>query len=141
VASRRRSGDLDGDDAALSPWDGLAEQLKESNRAQASHLGIKLGEIGYALAPLAAWSTTDAVFTPEEVELLARLEHDRYVAERISAGWRAGATRDPDARTSPHLVSWDALPPALQEQNREAVRAIPAILSRSGYQLVRRARP
>ncbi len=132
--TQRQAGS--GDPAAV-PWADLPESLQASNRAQAGHLGVKLASIGAALAPLTRWDATGGVFGDDEVESLARLEHERFVAERLAAGWRAGPERDVTARTSPRLVAWEDLDEEGRALARDAIRAIPDTLARAGFQIVR----
>jgi hypothetical protein len=71
------------------------------------------------------------------VELMAEMEHGRWVVERLLSGWRWGPRKDVRARTSPYLVSWEDLPEPVKEWDRVFVRAIPQILSARGYTLRR----
>ena len=52
-------------------WDELDESRKESSRAQARHIAVKLASIGCAIAPLRDWGASDFAFSDEEVERLA----------------------------------------------------------------------
>lgn len=76
-------------------------------------------------------------FTGEEIDLLGRVEHDRWTNERLAAGWTPGP-RDAAARTSPYLVPWEALDEDVRELDRQFVRALPDVLSDAGL-LLRRA--
>ena len=84
-------------------WDELDESRKESSRAQARHIAVKLASIGCAIAPLRDWGASDFAFSDEEVERLAVAEHDRWISERLEAGWRSGP-KDPDRKMTPYLV-------------------------------------
>jgi uncharacterized membrane protein len=116
---------------ALYPWDQLSEQLTESNRVQARQLGERLAAIGCLMVP--TFDPADAVaFTDEEAELLARLEHERWLAEGQADAGSAGAeAADPD------LVPWDQLPAPVRTRNTEAVRHIPTMLADVGFQVLR----
>ncbi len=59
---------------------------------------------------------------------MARMEHERWVAEKLLAGFRPGA-RDNAAKTSPYLVPWDELDEKVREIDRQAVREIPDLLA------------
>lgn len=123
-------------DPALAPWPELAEDLRESNRAQATHTAVKLAAVGCRLAERVDWDAPVLTFTVDEVERLGRLEHERWVAERIAAGWRPGP-RDPARRRTPYLVPYDDLPEDVKEYDRMFVRALPAVLVRLGVDVVR----
>ena len=74
-------------DPAMVPWEELAEEFRESCRRQADHIGLKLKAVGCGLAPLTDWDAELFEFTSEEVEQMARMEHQRWMAERRRAGW------------------------------------------------------
>ena len=137
----RQRGPTESDDPALAAWRDLHEEFRASSRSQAAHLGVKLRAIECGLAPLAEWDAPQAVLSDIEVETLAILEHERWVAERLAAGWRPGPQKDPDAKTSPFLIPWDKLDgedgERARDLNRAAAHAIPALLARTGYRLVR----
>jgi len=121
---------------SMVAWDELPESLKESNRRQADHIGVKLKAVGCGIAPLTAWDAESFQFTPEEVELMARMEHERFVEERLRAGWRPGP-KDPARKTSPHLVPWKQLSEEIKELDRNPVRGLPRFLARAGLQIYR----
>jgi RyR domain len=125
------------DDPAMADWDELPEHLRESNRDQAAHIVDKLHALGYTVHAAGDGSEPIA-FTPEEVERMAVMEHDRFVAERRAAGWRPGPERDVDAKVTPYLVSWDDLPEHVREWDREPVRRIPELLADVGLEVRRR---
>jgi hypothetical protein len=125
------------EDPTLRPWAELPEALRDSNRDHAAHVAVKLAAIGDSIGPLVDWDGAQRPFTPEELETMARLEHDRWSAERRRAGWRPGP-RDPIRHTTPYLVPWEALSDEMREQDRMFVRQLPELLASVGLQ-VRRA--
>ena len=71
--------------------------------------------------------------------MLARLEHDRWMAERRIANWRyASGPKDLVRRTNPNLVSWDQLDPEIQIYDLEFARLIPRLLAGVGLKVCRR---
>jgi hypothetical protein len=125
---RQRAGEgRSGEDRSMADWAVLNEDLRESNRQQADHVVIKLRTLGCAMVPKADQRPGLTRFDPAEVELLARMEHERWSAERRLANWTLGE-KNVERRTSPYLVSWDALPATVQEYDRTAVRDIPELL-------------
>ena len=123
-------------DPAMVPWDNLAEEFQESCRRQADHIGLTLRAVGCGLAPLTDWDAELFEFTSEEVERIARMEHDRWMAERRREGWTPGP-RDLERKTNPYLVPWEQLPEEIKELNRDMVRGFPAFLARVGLQTYR----
>jgi voltage-gated potassium channel Kch len=127
----------DGNEA--KPWDEAEESLKESSRAHARHIAVKLRSIGCEIAPLRDWGASDFTFTDEEVEKLAVLEHDRWVEERIGAGWKQG-NKNVELKTTPYLVPFAELDEMVADYDRMFVRAIPALLASIGLQVIRTQR-
>ena len=114
------------------PWDNLALDLKESNRRQADHIATKLEAVHCHSVPLTALEGAAFTFAPTEVEQLAEMEHERWVAERRAQGWTRGP-RDPAMKTNPSLVSWADLDESAREINRSSVRRLPFFLNRAGF--------
>ena len=117
-------------------WDELDESRRESSRAQARHIAVKLASIGCAIAPLRDWGASDFAFSNDEVDRLAIAEHDRWVSERRQAGWRSGP-KDPQRKITPYLVPFADLPPDIAEYDRIFVREIPIFLASAGLQVIR----
>lgn len=122
---------------AVVPWEELPDGLRESNRRAAAGLAGGLHEVDLDLIPLYRWDDAGQHLTEDEVEALARREHERWAEERRRDGWRWGERRDDAARTNPLLVPWDELSEADRERNRQAVRELPATLARAGFDIVR----
>lgn len=127
------------DDPAMQPWETLDPLLKDSNIQQAIHIPVKLQTVGCFASNAIKGRKPLACFTDGEVELLAKMEHARWNAERWLAGWQLGP-RAPKERTSPYLVPWEDLPDNIRDYDRDFVRDIPAILARK-QKYVYRAMP
>ena len=137
VRRRRAAGDTLATNPNMGDWDDLPEEIRESNRNRAEHTAALLAGIGCAIVPLRGWDVDVVAFTDDEIEHMARAEHDRWRAERESDGWRHGSERDVARRLSPALVPWDALPDDVQAENREIVRDMPAFLVSAGFLVTR----
>ena len=133
VASRETAGEQPL--YALS-WEELPEETRESNRAAVDHIAVKLARIGYRIVPRGPGSVERAVFSEDEVEQMAMLEHERWLTEKRAAGMTLGP-RDGSAQTHPSMVPWEELPEAEREKDRDVVRAIPDQLISVGYAVVR----
>lgn len=93
---------------------------------------------GCDLAPISSDESSRFEFAPEEVELLARLEHERFVEERLRDGWSySPGPKDVDRKTSPYLAPYDQLPEEVREMNRISVRELPMLLTTAGLQIYR----
>lgn len=115
------------------PWDRLPAAMQESNRRQAADIGRKLEAVGCVVESLGNSTAPAGEFTPAEIETMARLEHERWMADRREAGWRPGATRDDAAKLTPYLVPYDDLPEAVKDIDRTFVRDIPVRLATIGF--------
>ena len=122
---------------ATQPWEILAENYREANRAPAAHLDIKLAAIDcLRTAQKDGWRATE--LTEDETLQLAELEHQRWCGQRIAVGWRYGATRDDRLRLHPDLVAWADLPGSARLKDVNAIKALPDLLSKAKQIIVRR---
>jgi hypothetical protein len=137
VESRLAEGRSALDDPSLGPWDQLPETLKASNRSQAEHIETKLQAIGCALVPSHGIDAGPFEFTDDEIEALARLEHDRWMSERLRSGWQFGSVRDVRMRRSPYLVPWEELTEEIRDLDRETVLRLPHHAARAGQAIIR----
>lgn len=113
---------------AMRPWDELPESYREANRHQADHISVKLRAVRCQAIPEADRDGAEpAVWTEEEIEILAQMEHERWAANRWLEGWRQGP-RDEVRKLNPTLVPWEELDEATRDYDRSAVRQIPALL-------------
>ncbi len=138
VDAEEANGATQATNPSMVPWDKLPEDLRRANIDQGAAVNTKMEAIGAFVAPVSgAEASPGFSFTSQEIELLAQLEHERWVRERVSQGWTYGAKRDNERKVHPDLVSWAALPEREREKDRNAVRAIPGILRDAGYQILR----
>ncbi|HEY9350587.1 MAG TPA: RyR domain-containing protein, partial [Acidothermales bacterium] len=136
VRASQARGDTVATNPSMAPWEGLPESLKESNRSQAADIGNKLRSIDCAVVP----TTTDAAplaLRDDELERLARREHERWLRERAQQGWSYGSVRDDRRKLHPDFVEWAELSDESRDKDRDAVRNIPRLLRAAGFQILR----
>jgi hypothetical protein len=134
-----RRGETPEGNPAMVPWDDLPEDLKESNRRQADHDRVKLRTIGCVADPPAADGREPAGFLDEEVERMAVMEHDRWVAERRFEGWTyAEGDKSIELKTTPYLVPWGELSEEVRGYDRNTVEALPKRFAEAGLVIYRR---
>ncbi len=121
----------------MQPWEKLREDLKESNRRQADQIPEKLAAVGYAVRPLGDAKPAIHGFSAEEVEILSRMEHDRWMAEKLKNGWKFGPQRDDNLKLHPSLVLWEDLPESEKDKDRQTVLRIPQYLGLAGLKMVK----
>ena len=137
VRSEKKKGFTPQTNPSMVPWEELPENLKESNRNQSEHIRVKLEAIGCDIAMTTDWDASVLEFSPKEVELLAEMEHERFVKERLRAGWRYSRTKDLEKKTNPTPVPWKDLPEEEREKDRLFVRGLPKFLAKVGFQVYR----
>jgi len=119
----------------ICEWEKLLPHIQESNRQQVGHIEAKLRRAGLELRKAAKKGIK--LFDMDQsglVEELAEYEHARWNMERLLDGWTLG-DRDPVKKTNPSLVPWNELPEKTKEYDRRAVRNIPAMLKKLGYEV------
>lgn len=144
LRSRIKAGETVGGDCPLRHWEDLPEPFKASNRGQtAAIFDTVLPRLGASVVPLAEWDARAFEFDPTEVEELARLEHERWCAERRRSGWGLDTTlgeRDATHKRTPWLVLYDELPEEQKGNDRDAVTRIPVLLAQAGFRIRRSTR-
>jgi hypothetical protein len=125
------------DDLSMQPWEKLREDLKDSNRKQAEAIAEKLRRIDLDFMPYIQKPEKPLRFSEDQIEFLAELEHERWVAERKEEGWERGSPRDPEKKISPYLIPWSDpnLTEDVKDWDRNAVRKIPELLEKAGFEV------
>lgn len=116
--------------------------LQRSNYAQAEHLPEKVRALGYQLAFAYDSQAFEEVtsFDREQIEVLARLEHERWMDERLSAGWtldRRQKDSVPEKKLSPYLIDYEELPEKIKEYDRDTARELISLVQSVGLMVVR----
>jgi hypothetical protein len=128
------------DGRPLEPWHELDDRFKRSNRAQAREFGERLRQSGCRIRALEDWNATLLELSPDEIDRLAKLEHERWNAERKEAGWVWGPETDRGA--NPPVSKWidvpfEDLPEEIADYDRVFVRELPRALAAAGYEMYR----
>jgi hypothetical protein len=121
---------------SLKPYKELREDEKEANRSNVRDIANKLATAGYVMVP-ARSNEPPFDFPGDDLELLARMEHERWVADKVNAGWSYAAKTEKDKKLHSALVDWDELSDGEKEKDREMVRGIPRILAKAGFAIVK----
>ena len=119
--SRRSEGEAIGSRPSMAPWENLPEIYRESNRRQAVSMPRTLqldSRRRYDIVQAHRKGATLSTFPPDDLDLIARNEHARYVEER-----------KPTDPTNPDLVPWDELPEKEKEIVRQQIREWPQLLA------------
>ena len=138
-AEQQQQGLSAKDVPALLPWTQLPEDLRQANRSQVADIPYKLSLLGFALTTGPGETPDQVRFTPDEVERLARQEHDRWMKERERMGWRYAPVRDNARKSHPSMVPWESLPDSEKEKDRAVVRNLPKLIAAAGLRLKRQS--
>lgn len=121
---------------AEQEWRGLAPEFRDSCRHAADHLWTKArtlhGRIGYEPE-----RQDSLVLGDEDFAQLTALEHQRWVDERLLAGWSHADKRVDVAKQHPNLVPYDRLPEREREIDRTMAERLDGAL-RAGKLALRR---
>ena len=124
---------------SLAPWSELGEDLRDSNRAFAYGIGEKMRAIDCIVVPKTLVELQDSalIFSSDELERLARQEHERWMRDRIADGWSYGEVRDDEGKLHPSLIDYDELSEDEREKDRDAIRDLPRMLAEAGFEIHR----
>lgn len=123
--------------AGAASWEELDETYRDANRRVIDHFDIKLRAIGCRLSQNE--DVEEVEITTDELELLARMEHSRWCADRLLAGWTYGELRDDVRYEHPSLMHYEKLPESEKQKDRDAVVMLFSILRAEGTRVVRDA--
>jgi hypothetical protein len=131
----------DRDNRSAYAWDDLDETFRRSTRDVIAHIPAKMASAGvdpkYWLAAKGLPRLPPGVqlySSPEELEVLAELEHERWSAQRRMDGWRLGATRDDARHLHPQLKPYAQLTDETKAFDRAIVEETQKICAAAGAQ-------
>jgi hypothetical protein len=122
--------------SSLVPFDALPKDEKEQNRSIVRDIPRKLAYVGYGLQ-VNLGDQKAIQFQEEEIEKLAKREHEYWVKEKLGRGWQHGKITNKADKKHKDLVPWDMLSEEDKEKDRVIIRAIPKILARAGYVMIK----
>jgi hypothetical protein len=124
-AHYQNNGQSHTDQAALQSWYKLPEYLKEANRVAAEHLELKLATV---LSVEEDSSEDIHDLFEKHIDSLSRMEHNRWMAEKLLQGWSYGERTDKRSFTHKNIVTWEQLTEEEKEKDRTQVRATTKLL-------------
>ena len=113
---------------SVKEWEELSEQYREDNRGRAVAILQQIRTIGCDVRTATHTGADEFTLAREDVEDMARMEHDRWRESKKAQKWRYGPVRNDDAKTHPLLIEWKDLPEPDKEGNRQSCREYPEIL-------------
>lgn len=131
-------------------WDYLEEEYRVSNRRVAAHMRSTLDAAGFDLNywlekgdangyPFDSTTFPEKIDVfdledPRELERLAKLQHDRWMLDRLLNGWCLGEVRNNNRRQHNNLIEYEKLDEKVKEQDRAMIQQIANIVD-GGYRL------
>jgi hypothetical protein len=141
---KKRLAKLDSDTTDINkykvvvPWENLGEPLQKSNLKQVAFYEHILRRVGLSVRKAEhpkLFNMKEDVAHSEDYELLARLEHARWNAERLLDGWRYGPEKKIAEKLNPCIVAWDKLDAITKTFDYDPVDNIPKLLAEIGYEV------
>ena len=127
------------DNNILKPYVKLSEKEKESNRNNIRDIPNKLSSIGYKIVKNQD-NETPIIFTIYETEKLAKMEHIRWMQEKLNNGWQYAKKTDRAKKLHKSLIPWGKLSEDEKEKDRSLVKGIPKILLKAGYGMIKQSK-
>jgi hypothetical protein len=115
------------------PWEELSTEFKLSNLNQARSYREKLALIKCEMVLKDGNLKAVTVFTEDEVLLMAKQEHRRWINEKTEDGWVYAEVRNDGKKHHDCLIEWDKLSEEVQNWDKEPVRNMIEILDMVGY--------
>ncbi len=119
----------------LVAYDKLPERAKEASRDTVRWIPRKLARVHYVIVP--EGSGPYAELSKKEVEELARMEHLIWMDRKKADGYALADVATESPKQSPYLVPWEKLDKEFKDVDREFIRAIPKILKKAGYVIIK----
>jgi hypothetical protein len=120
----------------LMPWEKLDPSLQHSNIMQVAFYEHMLKRVGLSVRKTDNPTLFNIKGIPtSDYDMLARLEHARWNAERMLEGWKYGPEKDIEAKLNPCITVWDNLDAETREYDYEPVNNIPLLLGKIGYEV------
>ena len=136
VEDLRKAGIEPPKDPLAVPWHELPKIRRDMSREAALHIPVKLAALGYGMKHVPSRALGTVKLDDDEIEVMARMEHERWFREQGGMGWtHAPGGEDAWRRTTPRMVPWPQLEDNLRKGYRDSVRIIPQILTNAGFEV------
>ena len=114
----------------------LSDEKKDQTRLNVRDIPAKLSAAGYIIIP--AYSNNPPFnFSARDLDELAQAEHDLWLQAKRNAGWTYGPETNMEMLVHNCMLPWEIFPEVEKEKDRDMVRAIPMIIARAGYTIIK----
>jgi len=140
---KKRRKDLDPETATdinkyrvVMKWDKLSQSLQHSNIQQVAFMEhiFRRGGLHFQRSEQPVKFVIHKGF-PER-DLMAKLEHARWNAERLLDGWKYGQQKDVLKKISDCILPWEELSAKTKSYDYDPIRNFPGLLCKIGYEVV-----
>lgn len=118
-------------------FDDLPDYIKYSNYKQTDFLVKILSELGYDMVDRDAPGNPITSFNEDELEYLAKREHNSWYRLKVNLGWKYGPVRDEDLKINPNVVEWDILDVSKRESNKDTFKNLPKLCDNVDLKIVK----
>ena len=118
-------------------FEDLPDYIRYSNYKQADFLVKILAELGYDVVDIGDSGKAVESFNEDDLEYLAKREHNAWYKLKVNLGWRYGPVRNEKEKTNPNLVDWDILDIENKESNKKTFRNLPILCKNVDLKIVK----
>jgi len=116
-----------------TPWSELGDDGRRADLGSARAALVYLHRLGFERVHLSE-ELDDPVLTDDDVEALARVEHERWLDSKRVDGWSLGP-HSSEAKTHPNMTSWEMLSEEDRDKDRERITLLPSVVAKAGWDL------
>lgn len=122
-----------------NPFDDLDIDDKYFNYTQTGQMIKALNKKGYEIVPIDYAAEAVTEFSPEELEFLAKNEHEQWCEYKSELGWTYADEKSNENKTNPKLLEWEALDEETRQFNINTYKNLPRLCSseRVGLKIVK----
>ncbi|MDX8551873.1 RyR domain-containing protein [Methanospirillum hungatei] len=128
IAAERANGNKIVNNPQMHLWNRIDHRYRKANIRHGNDILDYLSIIHATIPPFFDSSDEIFEFTSEELEMLAKIEHERWMKEKVEEGWIYGEERDEKKLIHPCILDWDDLTDAVKEKDRNVIRNLPIVL-------------
>lgn len=125
----------------LMPFNDLKDEGKERNRGPAELMLVKLEAVGLQVVPSNSEEAKEynhvTSLNKDETKLLAIIEHQRWMRERLMEGLIYGTESSDELYTHCDICKYDSLDAKTQQLDKDQIKAVMEVLKKLNLVLVR----
>jgi len=116
----------------------LPLEIQYSNFKQSEAIPELYEEIGYKLISKENEGIAIKEFSKKEIDEVAKLQHEKWLVDRESDGWKCGNKKDDEKKINPNMGSWNQLNNKMKKINKKVIEKIPVFLDEMEMKFVKK---